>query len=99
MSTTPPKLIHLGLKNYVNAHRVVAVIKPDSAPVKRMVNEARERGLLVSATQGRKARSVVVMDSGHLVLSLHATEALAGRLAGQQAELPDLPEEEEEESP
>ncbi len=82
MKSTAPKLIHLGLKNYVNADRVVAVVKPDSAPVKRMINEARDRGLLVAATQGRKARSVLVIDSGHLVLSLHATDALAGRLMG-----------------
>ena len=63
------KLINIGFGNLVSAGRVVAVVSPDSAPVKRLVKEARERGMLIDATYGRKTASIFIMDSGHVILS------------------------------
>ncbi len=63
------KLINIGFGNLVSQERLVAIISPDSAPVKRMVQESRERGMLIDATYGRRTASVFVMDSDHVVLS------------------------------
>ena len=63
------KLINIGFGNMVSAGRVVAVVSPDSAPVKRLVKEARERGMLIDASYGRSTRAVLIMDSDHVVLS------------------------------
>lgn len=63
------KLMNIGFGNLVSEDRLVAVISPDSAPVKRMVQESRERGMLIDATYGRKTASVFVMDSDHVILS------------------------------
>ena len=68
------KLINIGFGNLVSAGRVVAVVSPDSAPVKRLVKEARERGMLIDATYGRKTASILVMDSDHVILSALAPE-------------------------
>ena len=76
------KLINIGFGNLVSAGRVVAVVSPDSAPVKRLVKEARERGMLIDASYGRSTRAVLVMDS-HVVLSALTPETVAGRAAGQ----------------
>ncbi len=73
------KLIGIGFGSMVSADRMVAVIAPDSAPVKRLIQEARERGMLIDATYGRKTASVFIMDSGHVVLSAVAAEKLAAR--------------------
>ena len=62
-------LVNIGFGNLVSKDRLVAIVSPDSAPVKRMVQETRERGLLIDATYGRKTASVFVMDSGHVILS------------------------------
>ena len=62
------KLINIGFGNLVSAGRVVAVVSPDSAPVKRLVKEARERGMLIDASYGRSTRAVLIMDSDHVVL-------------------------------
>lgn len=70
------ELIGIGFGNLLAAQRIVSVINPDSAPVKRMVTEARGQGLLVDATQGRKTGSVIVCDSGHIVLSYLSPEKL-----------------------
>ncbi len=86
------QLINIGYGNMVAAGRVVAVISPDSAPVKRMVQDAKASGKVIDATLGRKTRSVLVMDSGHIVLSAIQTAAAAGRLAGKETD----PSEEEE---
>ena len=67
----------------VSAERAVAVISPDSAPVKRLMHEAEDKGLLVNATYGRRTRSVVVMDSKHVILSAVTPEKLAVRLDGE----------------
>ena len=73
------KLIGIGFGSMVSAERVVTVITPDSAPVKRLIQESRERGMLIDATYGRKTASVFIMDSGHVVLSGVAAEKIAHR--------------------
>lgn len=74
------KLLNVGFGNMVSAGRIVAVIAPDSAPVKRMVQEARDDGHLIDATAGRRTRAVLMMDTGHVVLSAVQPETIAGRL-------------------
>ena len=63
------QLLNIGFGNMVSANRVMAIISPESAPIKRMVQDARDKGLLIDATYGRKTRAVLVMDSGQIVLS------------------------------
>ena len=77
------KLISIGFGNAVAAARILAVVSPDSAPIKRVVQEARERGMLIDASYGRSTRAVLVMDSDHVVLSALTPETVAGRAAGQ----------------
>ena len=74
------KLVNIGFGSLVSARRLVAVVSPDSAPIKRMTQEARERGILIDATYGRKTKAVLIMDNDHVVLSALSTEAIAGRL-------------------
>ncbi len=78
------QLVNIGYGNMVAANRVIAVVSPDSAPVKRMVQDARRSGRVVDATLGRKTQSVLVMDSGHIVLSAVQTSAVQGRLTGRE---------------
>ena len=73
------RLIHIGLGNIVNAGKIIAVVSPDSAPVKRMVQKARELGTAIDATQGRKTKSVLVMENSQLVLSALLPETIAQR--------------------
>ena len=77
------KLLNVGFGNMVSAGRIVAVIAPDSAPVKRMVQEARDDGHLIDATAGRRTRAVLMMDTGHVVLSAVQPETIAGRLQSE----------------
>ncbi len=74
------KLINIGFGNVVSASRLVAIVSPESAPVKRIVTEARAKGLLVDATYGRRTRAVIIMDSDHVILSAIQPETVAGRL-------------------
>ena len=74
------QLINVGFGSLVSAKRLVAVVSPESAPIKRMTQEARERGILIDATYGRKTKAVLIMDNDHLVLSALSPEAIAGRL-------------------
>ena len=74
------QLINIGFGSLVSARRLVAVVSPESAPIKRMTQEARERGVLIDATYGRRTQAVLVMDNDHLVLSALTPEAIAGRL-------------------
>ena len=74
------KFINIGFGSLLSAERMVAVVSPDSAPVKRLVQESRERGMLIDATYGRKTASIFIMDSDHVVLSAIAAEKLAARL-------------------
>lgn len=78
------KLINIGFGNMVSAGRLIAIVSPDSAPIKRMVQEARDRGVLIDATYGRRTRAVIIMDNDHLVLSALQTETVANRLAGER---------------
>lgn len=80
------KLINIGFGNMISAARAVAVVSPDSAPIKRLIREAEDKGLLVNATYGRRTRSVVVMDSKHVILSAILPEKLAVRLDGDYDE-------------
>ncbi|MBE5771745.1 MAG: DUF370 domain-containing protein [Clostridia bacterium] len=80
------KLLNIGFGNMVSAGRIIAVIAPDSAPVKRMVQEARDGGNLVDATAGRRTRAVLLMDSGHIVLSALQPETIGGRLQNDTEE-------------
>ena len=80
------KLVNIGFGNMVSAGRIIAVIAPDSAPVKRMVQEARGSGNLVDATAGRRTRAVLLMDSDHIVLSALQPETIGGRLQNDTEE-------------
>lgn len=73
------KLINIGFGNMISGDRIVAIVSPESAPIKRIVQEARERGMLVDATYGRRTRSVVITDSDHVILSALQAETLGGR--------------------
>ncbi len=77
------KLINIGFGNMVSAERLVAVVSPDSAPIKRLVKEAREEGRLIDASYGRSTRAVLLMDSDHLILSALQPETVAARASGQ----------------
>ena len=74
------ELVDVGFGSMISPRRLVALIGPDSAPVKRMVQEAREAGSLIDATYGRRTRSVLVMDSGHIILSALESETVAERM-------------------
>lgn len=76
------KLINIGFGNIVAANRVIAIVSPESAPIKRMVQEARDKGVLIDATFGRRTRAVVVTDSEHIILSALQPETVANRLGG-----------------
>lgn len=77
------KLINIGFGNMISAARVLAIISPESAPIKRVISDVRERGALVDATYGRRTRAVIIMDSGHVILSALQPETIASR-AGKQ---------------
>lgn len=77
------KLINIGFGNMVSAQRLLTVISPDSAPVKRLIQEARDRGMLIDASYGRKTRSVLIMDTDHVILSGLEPKTIAGRAAGE----------------
>lgn len=73
------KLINIGFGNMVLGERIIAIVSPESAPIKRIVQEARERGMLIDATYGRRTRSVIITDSDHIVLSALQAETLGNR--------------------
>ena len=74
------KLINIGFGNTVSADKVIAIVSPDSAPIKRMVQDAKDNGSAIDATFGRKTRAVIIMNSNHLVLSAVQAETIAGRI-------------------
>lgn len=76
------KLVNIGYGNMVSANRIISVVSPESAPIKRLVQEARDSGRAIDATFGRKTRAVLIMDSGHIVLSSLITDTLAARING-----------------
>lgn len=73
------RLINIGFGNIVSANRVIAIVSPESAPIKRIITDARDRGQLIDATYGRRTRAVIVTDSGHVVLSAIQPETVANR--------------------
>lgn len=88
------KLIHIGFGNIVNTAKIIAIVGPDSAPVKRLVQKAKEEGRIIDATQGRKTKAVLVMENSQIVLSALLPETIAGRA---QADLGDSAQKAEQE--
>ncbi|KAF0995720.1 extracellular matrix/biofilm regulator RemA [Geobacillus sp. TFV-3] len=76
------KFINIGYGNMVSAARIITIVSPDSAPIKRIIQDARESGKLVDATHGRRTRAVIIMDSDHVILSSVQPETVANRLYG-----------------
>ena len=74
------KLVNIGFGNLVSAERIISIVSPESAPIKRMIQDVRERGLLIDASFGRSTRAVIVMDSGNVILSAMQPETLAARI-------------------
>lgn len=74
------KLINIGFGNMVSANRLIAIVSPESAPIKRIIQEARDKGFLIDATYGRRTRAVIIMDGDHVVLSAIQPETVANRL-------------------
>ena len=83
------KLINIGFGSMVSAARVLAVVAPDSAPIKRVIQEAKDRGMLIDASYGRKTRCVILMDTDHVILSAMTTETLMARWAGEETKQED----------
>ncbi len=81
------KLINIGFGNTVSADKVIAIVSPDSAPIKRMVQDAKDNGTAIDATFGRKTRAVIIMNSNHLVLSAVQAETIAGRIDKEVIEI------------
>lgn len=80
------KLINIGFGNVVSAEKVVAVVSPESSPMKRLREEARGKGKLIDATQGRKTRSIIITDSDHIILSAIQAETIVQRFLGEVEE-------------
>lgn len=74
------KLINIGFGNIVSANRLIAIVSPESAPIKRIIQDARDSGMLIDATYGRRTRAVIITDSGHIILSAVQPETVANRL-------------------
>ena len=79
------KLINIGFGNIVSANRIIAIVSPESAPIKRIIQEARDKGLLIDATYGRRTRAVVIMDSDHIVLSAVQPETVSHRVSVKES--------------
>ena len=75
------QLVNIGFGNIIAANKVVAIVSPESAPIKRIVQDARDKGLLIDASCGRRTRAVIITDSDHIILSANQTETIAGRSA------------------
>lgn len=84
------QLINIGFGNMISSSRLIAIVSPESAPIKRIIQEAKDKGTLIDATYGRRTRAVIVMDSDHVILSAVQPETVAGRLD-------DIDEDEEDE--
>lgn len=83
MSNHSIKLVNIGFGNIVSASRVIAIISPESAPVKRIIQSARDQGLLIDATYGRRTRAVIIMDSSHVILSAVQPETVSHRFGAE----------------
>ena len=91
------KLINIGYGNMVSAGRIVAIVSPESAPIKRMIQDARDGGSLIDATYGRRTRAVIIADSGHIILSAIQPETVSNRIIGASDAPMDAEDLEEEE--
>ncbi len=81
------KLVNIGFGNMINSSRLVSIVSPESAPIKRVIREAEDKRMLVNATYGRRTRAVIIMDSGHVVLSSLQPETVANRLNEKDEEI------------
>lgn len=92
------QLVNIGFGNIVSASRIIAIVSPESAPIKRLVQEAKDNKVVVDATYGRRTRAVLIMDSGHIILSAVQPETVAGRVdkdIGPAPVIAEFPEEKE----
>ena len=87
MSKQDFSLINIGFGNLISAQRLIAIVSPESAPIKRIVQEARDKGSLIDATYGRRTRAVIIMDSDHIILSAVQPETVANRLDSSNEDL------------
>ena len=87
------KLVNIGFGNMVSARRVVAIVSPESAPIKRIIQDAREGGSLIDATYGRRTRAVIITDSDHIILSAVQPETVANRVVDYEGETEELEDE------
>ncbi len=78
------KLVNIGFGNMVSANRIISIVSPESAPIKRIIQEARDNGCLIDATHGRRTRAVIITDSDHIILTYLQTETLANRIAEEE---------------
>ena len=90
------KLINIGFGNMISAERLVAIVSPESAPIKRIIQDAKERGTLIDATHGRRTRAVIITDSDHIVLTYLQSETVANRIEEENNGISELEEEENE---
>ncbi|MDI3476976.1 MAG: extracellular matrix regulatory protein [Thermoanaerobacterium sp.] len=90
------KLINIGFGNIISANRLVAIVSPESAPIKRIIQEARARGMLIDATYGRRTRAVIITDSDHIILSAVQPETVANRLNSKDIIDEDIEDEDSE---
>jgi regulator of extracellular matrix RemA (YlzA/DUF370 family) len=81
------RLINIGFGNIVSANRVVAIVSPESAPIKRIIQESRDRGMLIDATYGRRTRAVIITDSDHVILSAVQPETVANRVYSKDGKI------------
>ena len=79
------KLVNIGFGNMVSASRMIAIVSPESAPIKRIIQDAKERGTLIDATHGRRTRAVIITDSDHIILTYLQSETVANRIADENA--------------
>lgn len=89
------QLVNIGFGNMVSANRMVAIVSPESAPIKRIIQDSKERGTLIDATHGRRTRAVIITDSGHIILTYLQAETLANRISDENDQ--DFPEESDDE--
>ncbi len=80
------QMLNIGFGNFVSAERIISLTSPESAPIKRLIQDSRDRGSLIDASCGRRTRSVIITDSDHVVLSAMSADTLAGRLNGNETE-------------
>ncbi len=79
------RLINIGFGNMISANRLIAIVSPESAPIKRIIQDAKERGTLIDATHGRRTRAVIITDSDHIILTYLQSETVANRISDENA--------------